>query len=60
METMQGCEELLCNALGLLGSVKRLKYFHRDLCAQEFHLRSDLSSLTYLLGIKNLKEQTAC
>ena len=39
--------------------VKTLEHFYKYLYGQEFHLSTDHSALTWLLGIRNLKGQTA-
>jgi hypothetical protein len=37
-----------------------LEHFHKYLYGQEFHLRTDHSSLTWLLSFKNIEGQTTC
>jgi hypothetical protein len=43
----------------LLALVKTLEHFHKYLCGQQFHLRTDHSALTWLLSFKNLEGQAA-
>jgi hypothetical protein len=38
--------------------VKTTEHFHKYLCGQEFHLRTDHSALTWMLSFKNLEGQT--
>jgi hypothetical protein len=43
----------------LLAIVKTLEHFHECFYGQESHLRTDHSTLIWLLGSKNLEGQTA-
>jgi len=43
----------------LLAIVKTLEHFHKYLYGQELHLRTDHSTLTWLLSFRNLEGQTA-
>jgi hypothetical protein len=43
----------------LLAIVKTLEHCHKYLYGQQFHLRTDHSTLTWLLSFKNLEVQTA-
>jgi hypothetical protein len=39
--------------------VRTLEHFHKYLCRQELHLRTDHSALTWLMSSKNLEGQTS-
>jgi hypothetical protein len=51
--------ELLRETTRLLAIVRTLKYFHKYLYGQEFHLRTDNSELTWPMSFKNLEVQIA-
>jgi hypothetical protein len=42
----------------LLAIVRMLEHFHKYLYGQEFHLRTNHSAVTWLMGFKNLEGHT--